>query len=148
MKYRFGDTQGDGQGSGRFGSRTQLLHYRFVMPSLAYVRTEHHGAERLVCQAAAPLDENGTRSRAFWFVTADSAFLEREGALARQVDIEARIFAEDVPIVESLDPVEPSLELDRQAHVRADRYSIAYRRMFAELLEKFSNGHEAVLEKQ
>src|SRR5262249_31533507 len=141
-KYRFGETQGDAREVGCASQRTQLLHYRFAVPSLAYVYTEHRGAGRLVCQAAAPLDRDSTRSRVFWLVAADSAFRGREGGLATQLDIESRVFAEDVPIVESLDPAESPLGLEGQAHVRADRYSIAYRRMFAELLGSFSGGEE------
>jgi hypothetical protein len=57
-------------------------------------------------------------------------------------DIESRVFAEDVPIVESLDPAESPLGPGGQAHVRADRYSVAYRRMFAELIESLSGDQE------
>lgn len=137
-RYRFGETGGDGSGApGGDGTRTQLLRYRFGAPSLSYVHSEHEGAGRLVCQVAAPLGIEGVRCRVFWFVAADAAFLQREGGLGTQVDIESRVFAEDVPIVESLDPLEAPLELDGQAHVRADRYSVAYRRLFGDLLRRF-----------
>jgi phenylpropionate dioxygenase-like ring-hydroxylating dioxygenase large terminal subunit len=140
-KYRFGETEGD---NGLLGSseNAQPLHYRFAIPSLAYVHTKHHGAERLICQIAAPLERDGTRSRVFFFVAADAAFRQQQGDLATQVEIESRVFAEDVPIVESLDPAEAPLELQGQAHVRADRYSVAYRRMFADLLEWFASDQQ------
>jgi phenylpropionate dioxygenase-like ring-hydroxylating dioxygenase large terminal subunit len=133
-KYRFGET--DGQ---RSGDERMDLHYRFEVPSLAYVLTEHEeGGRRLVCQAAAPLDAAGGRCRVFWFVAANEAFRRRFGAIDTQIAIEAKVFSEDVSIVEALDPLEAPLDLDGQAHVRADRYSVAYRRLYAELLDGFA----------
>jgi vanillate O-demethylase monooxygenase subunit len=112
------------------------LHYRFEVPSFAYVFTEHEdGGRRLVAQAAAPLEVEDPRCRVFWFVAANEAFRRRFGGLEDQVAIEARVFSEDVPIVERLDPLEAPLDRDGQAHVRADRYSIAYRRLYAELID-------------
>lgn len=132
-KYRFGETNGQ-----RSGDERMDLHYRFEVPSLAYVLTEHEeGGRRLVCQVAAPLDATDGRCRVFWFVAANEAFRRRFGTLDTQAAIEAKIFSEDVPIVEALDPLEAPLDLDRQAHVRADRYSVAYRRLYAELLDAF-----------
>jgi phenylpropionate dioxygenase-like ring-hydroxylating dioxygenase large terminal subunit len=132
-KYRFGETTGQ-----RSGDERMDLHYRFEVPSLAYVLTEHEeGGRRLVCQVAAPLDATDGRCRVFWFVAANEAFRRRFGTLDTQVAIEAQVFSEDVPIVEALDPLEAPLDLGGQAHVRADRYSVAYRRLYAELLDAF-----------
>ena len=135
-KYRFGETDGR-----RSGDERMDLHYRFEVPSFAYVLTEHEdGGRRLVCQAAAPLDTTEGRCRVFWFVGANEAFRRRFGALDTQIAIEAKVFSEDVSIVEALDPLEAPLDLDGQAHVRADRYSVAYRRLYAELLDAFAKG--------
>jgi phenylpropionate dioxygenase-like ring-hydroxylating dioxygenase large terminal subunit len=140
-KYRFGDT--DAPGSGGEPER-QLLHYRFELPSLSYVYTEHEGGTgRLVCQAAAPIDTDGVTCRVFWFVAADAGFRRRYGDLAAQVGIESRVFAEDVPIVEALDPLEAPLDLEGQAHVRADRYSVAYRKLYREMLDRFRQAKES-----
>jgi phenylpropionate dioxygenase-like ring-hydroxylating dioxygenase large terminal subunit len=130
-KYRFGETDGKER-----TDEEMVLNYRFVVPSLAYVFTEHaDGGRRLVAQAAAPIDPVTARCRVFWFVAANEPFRRRFGGLETQLAIEAKVFAEDVPIVEGLDPVEAPLDLEGQAHVRADRYSIAYRRLYSELLE-------------
>lgn len=134
-KYRFGETNGQ-----RSGDERMDLHYRFEVPSLAYVLTEHEeGGHRLVCQVAAPLTTD-RRCRVFWFVAANEAFRRRFGTLDAQVAIETQVFSEDVPIVEALDPSEAPLDLDGQAHVRADRYSVAYRRLYGELLAAFVEG--------
>jgi hypothetical protein len=45
--------------------------------------------------------------------------------------------------VGSLDPAEAPLELDAQAHVRADRYSVAYRKLYRELLDEFAAAQPA-----
>jgi hypothetical protein len=140
-KYRFGETDGNGAAPG--ATEQTLLHYRFELPALSYVYTEHGGgARRLVCQVAAPLDTAGTRCRVFFFVAADAEFVRRHGGLDEQVQIEARVFAEDVPIVEGIEPTEAPLDLQGQAHVRSDRYSIAYRRLYRELLDRFEESRE------
>jgi phenylpropionate dioxygenase-like ring-hydroxylating dioxygenase large terminal subunit len=91
-KYRFGETDGEQPAEERMD-----LHYRFAVPSLAYVFTEHaEGGRRLVCQAAAPIDTLGERCRVFWFVAANEAFRRRFGGLEAQLAIEAKVFSEDV----------------------------------------------------
>jgi phenylpropionate dioxygenase-like ring-hydroxylating dioxygenase large terminal subunit len=135
-KYRFGAVWGEGPIGG--APEQMLLQYRFELPALSYVFTEHEGGgKRLVCQAAAPTDVEGHACRVFFFVAANAEFRRRQGPLSEQVRIEARVFAEDVPIVESLDPPEAPLELDGQTHVRADRYSVAYRKLYREMLNGF-----------
>jgi phenylpropionate dioxygenase-like ring-hydroxylating dioxygenase large terminal subunit len=139
-KYRFGETDGVGAAPG--GSERTLLHYRFELPALSYVYTDDGGGRRVVCQVAAPLDTAGTRCRVFFFVAADAVFRARHGGLDRQIEIEDKVFAEDVPIVEELDPPEAPLGRAGQAHVRADRYSIAYRRLYRGLLDQFRDSRE------
>jgi phenylpropionate dioxygenase-like ring-hydroxylating dioxygenase large terminal subunit len=140
-KYRFGAASASGA-SADTPSR-MALKYRFELPALSYVYTEHEGGgRRLVCQAAAPLDLEGRSCRVFFFVAANAEFRRRNGPLSTQVEIEARVFAEDVPIVESLDPTEAPLELEGQAHVRADRYSVAYRKLYREMLTEFRSSRE------
>ena len=94
-KYRFGETDGTPSEEERLD-----LHYRFAVPSFAYVFTEHaEGGRRLVCQAATPTDTTGQRCRVFWFVAANEAFRRRFGDLKTQLTIEAKVFSEDVRIV-------------------------------------------------
>jgi phenylpropionate dioxygenase-like ring-hydroxylating dioxygenase large terminal subunit len=136
-KYRFGGTDTDPLDAST--ATEQLIHYRFCAASLSYVYTEHPGGgKRVVCQAAVPLTSDGLRCRVFFFVAANRRFRDQYGSVAAQVELESRVFAEDVPIVESLDPPEAPLDLDSQAHVRADRYAVAYRRLYRELLDEFA----------
>jgi phenylpropionate dioxygenase-like ring-hydroxylating dioxygenase large terminal subunit len=137
-KYRFGGTDADPQDAST--ATEQIIHYRFCAASLSYVYTEHPGgAKRVVGQVAAPLTEDGLRCRVFFFVAANARFRDQYGSVAAQVELESRVFAEDVPIVESLDPPEAPLDLDSQAHVRADRYAVAYRKLYRELLDEFAS---------
>jgi phenylpropionate dioxygenase-like ring-hydroxylating dioxygenase large terminal subunit len=48
---------------------------------------------------------------------------------------EARVFAEDTPILESLRPREAPLDTSRQVHTLADRYILEYRRAFIAFVE-------------
>jgi phenylpropionate dioxygenase-like ring-hydroxylating dioxygenase large terminal subunit len=141
-RYRFGGTDADPLDAGVASS--QLINYRFCAGSLSYVYTEHPGGgKRIVCQVAAPLTTGAAGCRVFFFVAANAPFRAHYGDVADQVELESRVFAEDVPIVESLDPPEAPLELDGQAHVRADRYSVAYRQLYRELLDEFAAAHQA-----
>jgi len=97
-----------------------------------------------VCQVASPLAADGPGCRVFFFVAANASFRLQYGDVAEQVALEGRVFAEDVPIVAALDPPESPLELDGQAHVRADRYAVAYRQLYRELLDQFAARHAGV----
>jgi len=135
-KYRFGGTDVDDADPSV--AEEQLIHYRFSAVSVSYVYTEHpHGGRRIVCQAPAPIAADGNSCRVFFFVAVNRRFREHYGDVADQVKLEGRIFAEDVPIVNSLDPPEAPLELEAQAHVRADRYAVAYRRLYRDLLDEY-----------
>ena len=139
-KYRFGGTDAGPLDAGV--ASAQLIHYRFCAGSLSYVYTEHpDGGKRIVCQIATPLAADGPGCRVFFFVAANASFRAQYGAVAEQVALESRVFAEDIPIVAALDPPESPLELDGQAHVRADRYAVAYRQLYRELLDQFAARH-------
>ena len=142
-KYRFGGTDTDPLDTDV--ASAQLIHYRFCAGSLSYVYTEHPGGgKRIVCQVASPLAADGPGCRVFFFVAANASFRVQYGNVAEQVALEGRVFAEDVPIVAALDPPESPLELDGQAHVRADRYAVAYRQLYRELLDQFAARHAGV----
>src|SRR5262249_60259089 len=106
------------------------------------------GGRRIVCQTRAPIPAAGTEGRVFWFVAATRRLREQDGSVAGQVALESGIFAEDVPIVEALDPAEAPLELNTQAHVRADRYSVVYRTLYRELLDEFAAAQPTAAELQ
>ena len=58
---------------------------------------------------------------------------DRGGDLASVYDFNRRVFEEDRAIVETQYPEDLPLDLMAEAHIRADRASIAYRRGLKEL---------------
>ena len=147
-RYRFGGSDVDQADPSV--SDEQLIHYRFSAMSVSYVYTEHpHGGRRIVCQRRPRSPRTAPSAGCSGSSPPTAGSVSTTAAVAAQVDIEkARIFAEDVPIVESLDPTEAPLELDAQAHVRADRYSIAYRKLYRDLLDEFAAAQPADAELQ
>jgi phenylpropionate dioxygenase-like ring-hydroxylating dioxygenase large terminal subunit len=118
----------------------QTLTYRVSLPMVAYVRTRFpDGSMRYVAQFATPINREGTRVRQFWVVGTDDTVIEKHGVSIDEMwEYERQIFAEDYPIVENQMPPEAPLESRGQAHVRADKFAIMYRRVYLELLEKFA----------
>lgn len=120
------------------------LTYRAILPSFTTIRTEVLGiGSRVLAQIATPITADGDRIRLFWFAGVDQRL--RESAhinLDELAAYEAKIFAEDVEIVEQCAPAEALLDLRAQAHTRADRFSIAYRRAYLSLLDKVRGEHD------
>jgi vanillate O-demethylase monooxygenase subunit len=113
-----------------------LLSYEVTLPSVAqFAMFCPDGAWFVLVQVVTPLGTQPVRSRSFWFVAANPAYRERHRGLAEEVAYQATVFAEDVPVIESLDPPEVPLRSDEHVHVRADRNATAYRRLFRELLQ-------------
>lgn len=117
----------------------QTLTYRLSLPMAAYVYTRFPDRSmRFVAQFATPVSRDGTRVRQFWIVGIDETIAGLHGvSLPEMWEYERQIFEEDYPIVENQWPPEAPLDARSQAHTRSDRYSIAFRRTYGELLEKF-----------
>ncbi len=114
----------------------QDFTYHLTLPAFSRIRTSFpDGGRRYTIQAAAPLDGEGRSARQFWLVAIDRTVAEKHGvSLDEMWDYERRIFEEDWPIVSNQFPPEPPLDLKRQAHTRADTFSIKYRRTYHELM--------------
>ena len=114
----------------------QTVEYHVEVPMFAYAYTSFpEGGRRLVAQFTTPIAVDGLRVRQFWVVGVDEVVAAGHGvSLTEMCDYERRIFEEDHPIVENQRPLEAPLATATQAHTRADRFSLAYRRLYAELL--------------
>ena len=119
----------------------QTLAYRVSLPMVAYVRTSFpEGGGRFVAQFATPINAQRTQVRQFWVVGIDETVVGPHGvSLPEMWRYEKAIFEEDYPIVENQLPAESPLDVHSQAHTRADRYSIAYRRIYQELLHQYAS---------
>ncbi|MFI0483510.1 Rieske 2Fe-2S domain-containing protein [Actinomadura sp. 9N215] len=118
----------------------QTLTYHVSLPMFAYIRTRFpDGGHRLVAQFATPISADGRTVRQFWVVGIDDVVAGAHGvSLPEMWEYERQIFAEDHPIVENQWPREAPLDVHGQAHTRADRYGIAYRLAYADLLAEFA----------
>jgi phenylpropionate dioxygenase-like ring-hydroxylating dioxygenase large terminal subunit len=111
--------------------------YRCHPPSLSYVQVPMSGGVwRIVGQVVTPIGDEGLECRQFPFVGISAG--TRDGPILRDLfEWEMQIFSEDWPIVERQATPEPPLDLHSQVHTRADRFSIAFRRTYRELLTSF-----------
>ncbi|MDH6136210.1 phenylpropionate dioxygenase-like ring-hydroxylating dioxygenase large terminal subunit [Kitasatospora sp. MAA4] len=127
------------EGNQALGTR-QTLTYHLSLPMFAWIRTVFpDGGRRLVAQFATPITADGLRVRQFWVVGIDDIVIEQHGvSLEEMWKYERVIFEEDYPIVENQYPKEAPLDVRSQAHAPSDRYSVAYRRAYTELLETFA----------
>lgn len=115
------------------------LHYAATLPLFTCMRltSQHDDVQRLIAQVAVPIAADGERVRLFWFIGHEAIDDDADVHLTIEERLaeEAEIFAEDCRVVASIVPAEAPLALDTQAHTRADRFSLAYRRAYRELLD-------------
>jgi phenylpropionate dioxygenase-like ring-hydroxylating dioxygenase large terminal subunit len=116
------------------------MTYHLTLPSCARIRTEFpDGGRRYTIQFATPLDRHGELTRQFYLVAIDGTVATKHGvSIDRMYRYETQVFEEDWPIVENQMPREAPLDEKSQAHTRADKFSILYRRTYRELLVAFA----------
>jgi phenylpropionate dioxygenase-like ring-hydroxylating dioxygenase large terminal subunit len=117
------------------------MTYHLSLPSFARIRTDFPGGgRRYTVQFATPLDRSGDLTRPFYLVAIDETVATKHGvSIDSMYEYETRIFKEDWPIVENQMPREAPLDERSQAHTRADKFSIVYRRAYRDLLAAFAN---------
>jgi Vanillate O-demethylase oxygenase C-terminal domain len=116
----------------------QTFNYRLQMPTVSSIETVFDaGGRRVTAQIVAPVSADGLTARQFWLVGIDSTVSGEHGvSIDEMYDFEAKIFAEDVHIVEKQVPREAPLDGAMQVHSRADKYSLVFRRAYKELMAK------------
>ncbi|HKS99352.1 MAG TPA: aromatic ring-hydroxylating dioxygenase subunit alpha [Rugosimonospora sp.] len=116
----------------------QVLDYRLLLPGFASIRVSSPGQGcRLIGQFPVPLTADGSRVRQFWIVAIDASASATGLRVSDAAEYERQVFEEDHIIVENQFPAEAPLETDTQVHTAADRFSIAYRAAYRELLDEF-----------
>ena len=113
-------------------STAMFGHSRYRMPMPCTVSIEFFlasGARRLLWMTASPVTHASCRS--FWFVARSDAWDEPDAA---HMAFQARILAEDAPVVGAQDPPEMMLDPGVELSVRTDKVSIEYRRWLRELV--------------
>lgn len=122
------------------GAGRHEMEYFVSLPSAACVSINSpFGGRRIVIQAATPVDAAGEHVLQFWAVGMDDDMLERGLELHELLAVEGAIFEEDHAVLERQVPAEAPLDLHSQAHTRADRFSIEYRRAYKEVLAEYAS---------
>jgi phenylpropionate dioxygenase-like ring-hydroxylating dioxygenase large terminal subunit len=117
--------QPDPDGSGRDG--IAYYTYRVLRPLTAYLSKRAGDSRFTMMLTAAPVSE--TQTLAWILFSLANAPSSDQDAL----DWMDRIFAQDVPVVESQRPELLPLDLQAELHLNSDRTSIAYRQWLGEL---------------
>jgi vanillate O-demethylase monooxygenase subunit len=98
-----------------------------------------NGAHRHLWMTASPVDRWSCRT--FWTVSRND---DHDGDDAEHLGFQARILAEDEPVVCNQDPPDLRLEPGFELSVRTDKVSIEYRRWLGQLAEAATDGPDAV----
>jgi phenylpropionate dioxygenase-like ring-hydroxylating dioxygenase large terminal subunit len=113
-----------------WGALPQMT-YHAIAPNIASARTASEMGERCLIHAARAI--SATESAHYWLQGLSGEADPQ--SLAELIEFEEAVYAEDIPIVSSVEPAE--LELDRtDLSVPADRFTLAYRRAFGEFVRR------------
>ncbi len=116
-------------------ARSFQHRYLLWAPATAVlVSTLEDGGEWILVQAVAPLDRTGESCRQFNTNGIDPRAKETGVRVETLVEWEVKIQREDREIMEIVYPKDAPLDPQAQAHTRADRYSLMYRRIYQELV--------------
>jgi hypothetical protein len=120
-----------GTGAEEIWGTVEQITYRTVAPNFTSGHLLTKKGERCVLHAARAI--SATDSAHYWLAGVTSDY---EYGLAETLASEERLYAEDRAIVSAVQP--PSLSLDPNVapNTLADRFTLSYRRAFAEFVER------------
>jgi phenylpropionate dioxygenase-like ring-hydroxylating dioxygenase large terminal subunit len=132
LRFRYDPPDIEVEDSAMYGSS----RYRIPMPLTVSIEFRlATGANRFLWMTASPLDM-GT-CRAFWWHGRDD---DLDGDDEPYVAFQARVLAEDEPVVCSQDPAPLPLDPAEELSVRTDRVSIEYRRFLRDIADAAADG--------
>jgi phenylpropionate dioxygenase-like ring-hydroxylating dioxygenase large terminal subunit len=136
------ETAGVWRGGGDVGEAADDSQYRYrhryelTLPSTSVlVSSLDEGGDWILVQIVAPLDRVGESCRQFNINGTDERAAAAGVRLDTLVEWEVEVQREDRAILESIHPKEAPLDPHAQANTRADKFSIAYRRLYRELVD-------------
>ncbi len=103
-----------------------------IAPNFTSVRLFTEEGERCLLHAARAI--SATESAHYWIEGGRENF-DRE-RLEQAISYDARIYAEDIPIVSAIEPRELPLDPDADVSTLSDRFTLAYRRAFSEFVDR------------
>jgi nitrite reductase/ring-hydroxylating ferredoxin subunit len=110
----------------------RAIAYHVIAPNFTSVRMFTEEGERCLLHAARAI--GATESAHYWIEGGLENF--DEDRLEEAIAYESRIYAEDLPIVSAIQPPELSLDPNADASAPADRFTLAYRKAFAEFVRR------------
>lgn len=117
-----------------FGEQGKIhFHYHAIAPAFVFIELDQGSVgHRLVMNVASPI----SRDRCTIYLGAGIAPDYTGGTVADVVAMESQVLAEDVPILNTMDPPEAPLDGAGQANTASDRYTLEYRRAFIEFVRR------------
>jgi vanillate O-demethylase monooxygenase subunit len=132
LHFRYDPPDMEVEDSAMYGSS----RYRLPMPLTVSIEFRlANGANRFLWMTASPLDMGTCRS--FWWHGRDD---DVDGDDEPYVAFQARVLAEDEPVVCSQEPAPLPLDPAEELSVRTDRVSIEYRRYLRDLADAAGSG--------
>jgi phenylpropionate dioxygenase-like ring-hydroxylating dioxygenase large terminal subunit len=136
LRFRYDPPDIDVEDSAMYGSS----QYRMPMPLTVSIEFRlATGANRFLWMTASPLDI--ATCRAFWWHGRDD---DLDGDDAPYIAFQARVLAEDEPVVCSQDPATLPLDPAEELSVRTDKVSIEYRRFLRDIADAAATGPAAL----
>jgi phenylpropionate dioxygenase-like ring-hydroxylating dioxygenase large terminal subunit len=108
------------------------VNYHAIAPNFTSFRMFTAEGERCLLHAARAI--SATESAHYWIEAGLENFDEER--LERAIDFDARIYAEDLPIISAIEPRELPLDPTADANALADRFTLAYRQAFGEFVRR------------
>jgi phenylpropionate dioxygenase-like ring-hydroxylating dioxygenase large terminal subunit len=121
-----------GEGAEEIWGSLRELRYHVIAPNFTSAQMLTTNGERGLLHVARAI--SATESVHYWI----EGFTEDydEYSLAEAIEFEQRVYAEDLPIVAAIEPPELSLDSNADLNTLADRFTLAYRRAFAEFVQR------------
>jgi len=108
------------------------MGYQVIAPNLASSRMFTDEGERCLIHAARAI---GPTESAHYWIEGGLENFDRD-RLEQLIAYDARIYAEDLPIISAIEPRELPLDPNADANTLADRFTLAYRQAFAEFVRR------------
>lgn len=123
----------------RFGEEASAVwgelretRYHAIAPNLTSFRMLTEEGERCLLHVARAI--SATESAHYWIEGGLENF--DQDRLERAIAFDARVYAEDLPIISAIRPRELPLDPNADVNTLADRFTLAYRRAFAEFVRR------------
>ena len=124
-------------GDGGLWQEGMTFSYHAIAPAFVCLRIAHEsGPVRFLlnapCPHTSPTDPGRPQSTIFWVEGFTHDYTEM--TLEEVLEAEARVYEEDNPILDRIEPGEAPLDSSTQVHTPSDRYTLQYRRAFIEFV--------------